>query len=263
MATGPFQGGSKSLCPCSAGSRGPIKAPGLIPRAETLPAVFRVSAPPFQGLESFPSKNGEAWKSWSGHFIPLCPPAQTASMCWVLRSEGRQGPGFLGLLEAALASGVQLRGPQGRSSQANPILRVSPLQPLGGTTGYNLLLGCGQGLILGRQPRAQAAPWAGQTTAPADFPCFHPTHDGLRCPLSQAGPAAEQEARVLQPCIGVMRGWAGRDSLAEVREQGGSHGTDEPGPQGSALLGISPLLARAGRELGAQGLLGVLPQEPH
>lgn len=132
MATGPFQGVSKSLCPCSAGSRGPIKAPGLIPRAETLPAVFRVSAPPFQGLESFPSKNGEAWKSWSGHFIPLCPPAQTASMCWVLRSEGRQGPGFLGLLEAALASGVQLRGPQGRSSQANPILHVSPLQPLGG-----------------------------------------------------------------------------------------------------------------------------------
>lgn len=60
-----------------------------------------------------------------------------------------------------------------------------------------------------------------------------------------------------------MRGWAGRDSLAEVREQGGSHGTDEPGPQGSALLGISPLLAGAGRELGAQGLLGVLPQEPH
>lgn len=183
MATGPFQGGRKSLCPCGAGPRGSIRAPALIPHPETLPAVFRVSTPPFQGLESFPSKNGEAWQSWSGHFIALCPPAQTASMCWVLRSEGRQGPGFLGLLEAALSSGVQLRGPQGRSSQANAILHVSPLQPLGGATRYKLLSGCGQGLILGRQPRAQAALWAGQATAPADFPCFNPTHDGLCCPL--------------------------------------------------------------------------------
>lgn len=64
---------------------------------------------------------------------------------------------------------------------------------------------------------------------------FYSKHLGLRCPLTWAGLAAEQEARPLQQSDESGSGMDGEDRHAGwglPLKQGGSHGTTEPGSGG-------------------------------